>query len=148
MIPKVYYYQHYHLEIHQSKLYWFKLRLKLDVYWTKCNGPSCMYETWYIIPMAYYTKFTNPTMHLSHIPQCTIQNRNVHISVVNGVLWDMEQVHCGIYEVGLFCHHSANMSWYTNNAGPSAGLLLNKNLDMIYLFPWLLKSWSLTMKRS
>ena len=35
-------------------------------------------------------------MHLSHIPQCTIQNRNVHISVLNGTLgcgtgalWDL-----------------------------------------------------------
>ena len=33
-------------------------------------------------------------MHLFHIPQCSIQNRNVHISVLNGALWDMEQVHC------------------------------------------------------
>ena len=40
-------------------------------------------------------------MHLFHIPQCTIQNRNVHISVLNGALWDMEQVHCGICEIGL-----------------------------------------------
>ena len=30
-------------------------------------------------------------MHLFHIPQCTIQYRNVHISVLNGALWDMEQ---------------------------------------------------------
>ena len=37
-----------------------------------------------------------------HIPQCTIQNRNVHISVLNGALWDMEQVHYGICEIGLF----------------------------------------------
>ena len=41
-------------------------------------------------------------MHLSHIPQCTIQNRNVHISVLNGALWDMGQVHCGICEIGQF----------------------------------------------
>ena len=40
-------------------------------------------------------------MHLSHIPQCIIQNRNVHIFVLNGALWDMEQVHCGIGEIGL-----------------------------------------------
>ena len=40
-------------------------------------------------------------MHLSHIPQCTIQNRNVHISVLNGALWDMKQEHCGICEIGL-----------------------------------------------
>ena len=41
-------------------------------------------------------------MHLPYIPQCTIQNRNVHISVLNGALWDMGQVHCGISEIGLF----------------------------------------------
>ena len=45
---------------------------------------------------------TNPTMHLFHIPQCTIQNRNVHISVLNGALWDMEQLHCEICELDEF----------------------------------------------
>ena len=37
------------------------------------------------------TKFTNLTMHLSHIRQCTIPSRNVYISVLNGALWDMKQ---------------------------------------------------------
>ena len=37
-------------------------------------------------------------MHLFHIPQCSIQNRNVHISVVNGALLGVEQVHSGICE--------------------------------------------------
>ena len=46
------------------------------------------------------TIFTNPRMHLFHIPQCSIQNRNVHISVLNGTLGDMEQVHSGICELG------------------------------------------------
>ena len=40
-------------------------------------------------------------MHLSHIPLCTIQNKNVCISVLNGVLWDMGLVHCGICGIGL-----------------------------------------------
>ena len=31
-----------------------------------------------------------------------IMNRNVHISVLNGVLWGMEQVHSGICELGQF----------------------------------------------
>ena len=38
-------------------------------------------------------------MHLAHIPKYTIQNRNADISVLSGVLWDMEQVRfwiCGI----------------------------------------------------
>ena len=42
-------------------------------------------------------------MHLSHIPQYTIHNRNVHITVVNGVLWDIGQVHCRICEIGPIC---------------------------------------------
>ena len=41
-------------------------------------------------------------MHMFHIPQCSIQNRNVHISVLNGALWDMEQVHSGICELVWF----------------------------------------------
>ena len=40
-------------------------------------------------------------MHLLHIPQCSIQNRNVHISVLNETLWEMELVHSGICEIGL-----------------------------------------------
>ena len=40
-------------------------------------------------------------MHLSHIPQCTNQSKNGHISVLNGALWDMGQVNCGSFEIGL-----------------------------------------------
>ena len=37
-----------------------------------------------------------------YFPQFSyIENRNVHISVLNGALWDMEQVHSGICETGL-----------------------------------------------
>ena len=49
-----------------------------------------------------YTNVTSPRMHLFHIPQYSIQNRNVHISVPNGALWEMEQVHSGICELGQF----------------------------------------------
>ena len=42
------------------------------------------------------TNLTNPTKHLSHIPECTTQNRNAHVSVLNSAWWDVEQVHCGI----------------------------------------------------
>ena len=53
--------------------------------------------SWYTIELIH-----NPAMDLSHISQCTIQNRNVHISVLKGALWDMEQIHCRICEVDLF----------------------------------------------
>ena len=41
-------------------------------------------------------------MHLSHTPQCTILNKNVHIFVMNGALWEMGQVYCRISELGQF----------------------------------------------
>ena len=41
--------------------------------------------------------------HLFRIPQCIIQNRNVHISVLNGALWVTGQVHCGICEIVPKC---------------------------------------------
>ena len=54
---------------------------------------------------------TNPTMHLSY-PQCTIQNRNVHVFVLNGILWDMRRVHCVIlwdWPI-LVCSHAVRIS--------------------------------------
>ena len=56
----------------------------------------------------YKTKFTNRTMHLSHIPQYSNQNKNVHIFVLDGALCHMEQVHCGICEIGLFVRLATN----------------------------------------
>ena len=56
-------------------------------------------------------------MHLSHIPQCTIQNRNVHISVLNGALWDMGQVHCGICESGQLELHLFGTNSLINSMG-------------------------------
>ena len=49
--------------------------------------------------------------HLSVIPQCTIQNRNMHISVLNGALWDVAQVHCGICAIGLL----TRLSFHTDD---------------------------------
>ena len=40
-------------------------------------------------------------VQLFHIPQCSIKNRNIHISALKGALWDMERVHFGICEIGL-----------------------------------------------
>ena len=38
-------------------------------------------------------------MHLVHITQRIIQNRNVHISVLHGAMWNIEQVHSEIYGI-------------------------------------------------
>ena len=50
-------------------------------------------------------------MQLFHIPQCSIQNRDVHISVLNGALWDMEQVHSGICKLGQLYKKSQEDGW-------------------------------------
>ena len=58
------------------------------------------------------TNLTNPTMHLFHILQCTIRNRNMHISVLNVALWDMEQLLCGICELGQMTHvYCSDVKW-------------------------------------
>ena len=38
-------------------------------------------------------------MHQFHIPQFTIRSRNAHISILNGVLWNMGLVHCGVVKI-------------------------------------------------
>ena len=76
------------------------------------------------------TKFTNSTMHQSHIAQCSIQNRNVHISVLNGAFWYMGQLHCVVCEIGLYvilytgiilCMHSASERWRYNVTSSTIG---------------------------
>ena len=77
------------------------------------------------------------------IPECTcsisqnapFRTRNVHISVLNGAFWDMEQAHSGICDIGLLCciflfflhsltksilslrHDMANTSMYKTDVG-------------------------------
>ena len=71
-------------------------------------------------------------MHLFHIPQCSIRNRNVHISVhisvPNGALWDMEQVYSGICEIGLLqygtLHLSKGLHGWGGDIGGSKNLAL------------------------
>ena len=65
------------------------------------NQPPPGLHYGYVNDITLLVKFTNPRMHLLHIPQCSLQNRNAHISVLNGALWDMEQVHSGICEIDL-----------------------------------------------
>ena len=65
-------------------------------------------------------------MHLVHIQQCSIQNGDVYIYVLNGALWDMEQVHCGICEIGLLCNrtmHTLCTFLFHNGASWAIGLM-------------------------
>ena len=54
--------------------------------------------------MVWQMKLTNSIMHLS-IPQCTSENKNMHISVLNGALWEMAQVYYGIWKICLLIKH-------------------------------------------
>ena len=63
-------------------------------------------------------------MHLFHIPQCSIQNKNGHISVLNGALWDMEQVHSGIRELGQNCVSTIRILWASQLSCNSSWIIM------------------------
>ena len=64
----------------------------------------------------YQTNLKIPTMHPVHSPQFIIQNRNVHISVLNSPLWGMEQAQCGMYQLGKLwaLAHTCSKKRYNN----------------------------------
>ena len=66
-------------------------------WWPLCIGLSALITDEQV-------NFISPTMHRSHIPQYIIQNRNEHISVLNGALWENEEVHGGFCDFGLLWH--------------------------------------------
>ena len=84
-------------------------------------------DNWTISQISHCT-FPYPTI-------CNIQNKNAHIFVLNGVLWDMGHVHCGIYENSLFiissglawCHHGPDLYLASNGHGRMAGCPTNLN---------------------
>ena len=90
-------------------------------------------------------------MHLSRTQQYTIQNRNVHISVRNGVLWDMGQVYCGMCKIGLFCTigqlWDVELSRLTENTGMQS-LANDIILDKSCQFEAHCKGFSLTLHPS
>ena len=74
--------------------------------------------------------FDDVIMPIWQRPQCIIQNRNVHISVLNGALWYMGQVHCGICEIGLL-HHTVLCGAITYPCHTSVGLSLVSKREAI-----------------
>ena len=64
-------------------------------------------------------------MHLFHIPQCSIQNRNVHITVLKGALWDMEQMHSGSCESDRFNYNWVKL-WSNKQAMGSRSWVLQR----------------------
>ena len=57
------------------------------------------WEEWQMKRMSSPNPETNPSLQLFHTPQYSIQNKNVHFSILNGALWDIGQMHCGIYKL-------------------------------------------------
>ena len=76
---------------------WFWILFEFEFVFVLLYGPQMPCLS-YIIRIHGFTmdQFPNLKMHLFYISQCSIQNRNVHISVLNGALWDMAQVNSGI----------------------------------------------------
>ena len=88
------------------------------------------------------SKVTNPTMHLSHIPQCTIQNS----FVLNGALWDMGRCIVGFVRLiyflfsllSVFTANHSSASVYSIKRDPmfaEAGQT-NTNCGLISPFLW------------
>ena len=74
-------------------------------------------------PWLWYTYsffYGSGQFHKSHnapVPYPSIQYRNVHISVLDGRLWDMEQVHSGSipqaavkFDPSFVIHHTSDIS--------------------------------------
>ena len=86
---------------------------------TMCNTWSCVFhfvtfriimEIWDFcleISLKNHGNFSRLVCGNPVIPQCSTQNRNVYISVLNGALWDLEQVHFGFVKL---------IYWRSNNA--------------------------------
>ena len=73
------------------------------------HGKYHMHVTCGIPGWCQYANVTNPTMHPSHIPQCTIQNRNMHI-----LFW---MLHCGTWNrciVGFVVHLASCIKYRPN----------------------------------
>ena len=81
--------------------------MKIIEFWFKCYSS--------LFQRVQETNLTNPKLHRLLVPQFIIQNKIVHISVLNGTLWDKGHVQCGICELAPFpksqllfhavCHH-------------------------------------------
>ena len=57
-----------------------------------------------------WTNLTKPTKYPSHVPKCTIWNRNIYIAVLTGALWDVKQARGGICGFRLLLSAVCNLS--------------------------------------
>ena len=99
-----------HLTILQTEMYGYTFRLHNNsnlISQTHTN--SCVRYKSNVQTSLHETYRTHPTIHLSHNSQCIVQNNNVNISTLNGVLWDMGQVDRRICEIGLSLAHALNI---------------------------------------
>ena len=67
--------------------------------------------------------------------QCHIQNKNVHLSFLNGALWDMEKVHCRVCENGLFLS-STYIHVFETLAMKWSALVLPVTLSSTFVSQW------------
>ena len=91
-------------------------------------------KIWYLQMPPQLTKFRNPRMNLFHIPQCSIQNRSVHISILKGALWDMGQVHSRIFETGPYNHETIFNSYIFLALSQNAYLYQLKTLISVFYY--------------
>ena len=77
-----------------------KSYLHITEYIPKIMHASRVFLYWVLIPYLQLTWFTNPRMHLFHSKLLDSEQKCEHF-ILNGELWNREQVHSGIYETNL-----------------------------------------------
>ena len=70
-----------------------------------CQSPQMLTLIWYwylqYLTLNELTCSAGPTVRLLDELQCAVRSGGVHISVLDGALWDAWQVRCGMGEIGL-----------------------------------------------
>ena len=87
---------------------------------------------WSLFLRVEFTNLINPTGSLPHIPQYTIQNRNVHICVLDGVFWGAGLVHCGFFKYWSI-HKTISVNFVFATCPKS--IMVQGHLQSLYWFP-------------
>ena len=106
------------------------------IFWvlSTLTGNDYRGDTAYKYKASQLTNLTNPTMQLFHIPQFTIQNRNVHIFVLNGALWDVKQLHCWICELvqSVASRDEGDVTWTSRRLiSPVTWLFVKRGIQIV-----------------
>ena len=127
-----------------------------------CSHIDCTFPRGTSPEIDRFNKFQNAPV--IHIPQCSIQNRDALISVLNGTLWELQLVHSGICELGLFArwcvllwidHHDdvsifsvTGFLWWEPTDHPWIAVTEASNAELWWFFYDVHRTWQRLRKQS